>query len=447
MNFMHPLAVDNELFSVEGSRPYIGNAQNHLRIYVSSATPIPLIYRLVYIVMKLSRYSSMQEMFRSTARIAQENRDGGSREPCLVDIPVSEFYYPALVKLTDVGVVHTNMYSTRVMHIDEFVSVLYDAPDLYEFGPTPSYSNSSVNTILAQLFPVFFPVLHPKFKFCVPGDFSSSDGLVPLSVLELPVMNIDKSVVRKIVNPDLDELLYLYLYTGGTDMTHRTLVAIPHLLLFCRHSQMSRIHQRTVFNQLICIFQVNNSTIILSSLNTINTAHLQPPNIKINTPNELSTVINNREGYFPITRVNDDGQPTVGVTYTTKTESLVDYLAEQIRVRYGFFARPRSGLSNVIIDSFFPRLLYHYRFDMRTLHQKETIPSTAVAISRLVADTLEVKAIPINQLIRVIGYTEKDITILLKAVKAKSLTMVLAGLGGTGMNTIYWLSELCSDNQ
>lgn len=119
-----------------------------------------------------------------------------------------------------------------------------------------------------------------------------------------------------------------------------------------------------------------------------------------------------------------------------------DYLKEQIRVRYGFFDRPTNGLSNVVIDSFFPRLLYVNNMNILRL-QDTNLPATAVAISPLVANLLNVKQIPTEQLCRVLGYNIKDIKALLTKVKRKQMTFVFAGAGGTGMNTAYWLTEMC----
>ena len=119
-----------------------------------------------------------------------------------------------------------------------------------------------------------------------------------------------------------------------------------------------------------------------------------------------------------------------------------DYLKEQIRARYGFCNRPSSGLSNVVLDSFFPGLLYKYNMDVQELLANESFPKTSVCVSPLVADLLQVKRIPTDQLIRILGYSVKDISNLLVAVKNKSLNFIFAGIGGTGMNTAYWLDEL-----
>lgn len=119
-----------------------------------------------------------------------------------------------------------------------------------------------------------------------------------------------------------------------------------------------------------------------------------------------------------------------------------DYLKEQIRARYGFFDRPTNGLSNVVLDSFLPGLLYKYNLDINHLKERETFPKTAVCISPLLAELLEIKRVPTDQLIRILGYSIQDIKDLMTTVKNKQLDFIFAGVGGTGMNGAYWLDEL-----
>ena len=129
----------------------------------------------------------------------------------------------------------------------------------------------------------------------------------------------------------------------------------------------------------------------------------------------------------------------------SQTKSFMkDYLREQIRTRYGFFERPSSGLSNVVLDSFFPRLMYNYNMNIAQLRLDESFPRTACAISPLVAECLNVKRIQTEQLCRVLGYDTKAIKALIDTVRAKKINIVFAGAGGTGMNTSYWLTELCT---
>lgn len=122
-------------------------------------------------------------------------------------------------------------------------------------------------------------------------------------------------------------------------------------------------------------------------------------------------------------------------------------LKEQIRARYGFFDRPASGNTNVILDSFFPRLLYKYNMDLTKITQNESFPKTSVAISPFIANVLGVKQMETEQLCLTLGYKKKQIKDLLRKVKNRNLHFVFAGVGGTGVNTAYWLNtmaEMCN---
>ena len=162
---------------------------------------------------------------------------------------------------------------------------------------------------------------------------------------------------------------------------------------------------------------------------------------RITSSSGESYYFSNNFKYSPSLTPDKDGFLWKPSKVTTKSFTQ-DYLKEQIRARYGFCNRPSSGLSNVVLDSFFPGLLYKYNMDVQELLANESFPKTSVCVSPLVADLLQVKRIPTDQLIRILGYSVKDITNLLVAVKNKSLNFIFAGIGGTGMNTAYWLDEL-----
>jgi len=122
-----------------------------------------------------------------------------------------------------------------------------------------------------------------------------------------------------------------------------------------------------------------------------------------------------------------------------------DYeVSESIRARYAFVDRPVNGLSNVIIDSFFPRLLYKYKCNTEMLQNEECrrLPKTAVAISPLVANTLQVKQMNVDQLCLILGYDAKSLKRLFNKVKSKSYSIVFIGAGGTNVNTMHWLTEI-----
>jgi len=162
---------------------------------------------------------------------------------------------------------------------------------------------------------------------------------------------------------------------------------------------------------------------------------------KVRTRSSAPMVYHNLK-YKPYLEVNENNEYWYPVE--TRIETLLGYLREQIRARYGFFPRPKSGLRNVIIDSYFPRLVYKYGFDFNTAKIEESLPTTSLAISKLVAELMNVRQVETEELCRVLGYTKNGIKKLLKTVKDKELKIVFVGAGGTGINTAYWLSELCS---
>lgn len=67
----------------------------------------------------------------------------------------------------------------------------------------------------------------------------------------------------------------------------------------------------------------------------------------------------------------------------------------------------------------------------------------ARAISPLTADLVQCKQIPLSEIVELLGYSLEVIKSLLLTVKANKYTINFAGVGGTGINTIVWLSELC----
>lgn len=141
-------------------------------------------------------------------------------------------------------------------------------------------------------------------------------------------------------------------------------------------------------------------------------------------------------------RIDEDGNYKETVATTTKS-FINDYLKDQIRTRYGFFSRPQEGVMNQVVDSYFPKILYDHNFNMHTVRTSNELPSTACAISPMIAECLNVRRIPVEQLCRILGFDVSNIRRLLTATKARKLQLILAGVGGTGMNTLFWLTELC----
>ena len=120
--------------------------------------------------------------------------------------------------------------------------------------------------------------------------------------------------------------------------------------------------------------------------------------------------------------------------------TFTDYIRSQVRSRYAFLVRPRLGRHNQILDSYAPRLLdLMYSTPLERLR----VPSTATAISPFIASNLQVPVVPASDLVRLLGFTKRDLTSLIETVKAKSLDICFIGFGGTGVNTTHWLTEIC----
>lgn len=128
-------------------------------------------------------------------------------------------------------------------------------------------------------------------------------------------------------------------------------------------------------------------------------------------------------------------------TKTLESHFHRDYLTEQIRVRYASLKYPRDGSRNVVIDSYIPNLLR--MSDVSTdVITPDSFPKTACAISPWFASLIGRQAIPVLELCRVLGYSEKDLKTLLHKVKQKDISMIFVGYGGTNVNTIHWLTEI-----
>lgn len=149
---------------------------------------------------------------------------------------------------------------------------------------------------------------------------------------------------------------------------------------------------------------------------------------------------------FEDTLLPDTREPGIRWSPTITADIHVDSarIMDQLRVRYAFFSRPRSGLLNVVVDSFVPRLLYKAQFKHTYLQRvaKDTISKTAVAISPWFASMLGVKQVPISDLLAILGYTPKGMRALFRKVRAKKLNLTLIGYGGTSINTMTWLTEI-----
>lgn len=129
---------------------------------------------------------------------------------------------------------------------------------------------------------------------------------------------------------------------------------------------------------------------------------------------------------------------------TKKINYVADYLKRNVLARYAMFQRPKNGLSNVITDSFVPKLMYQFNFDLNQIQKDSNLPATSLMISPWFANIFGTKQMEVEQMARILGYTKRDIKRLLVEVRKKKHNVVFVGFGGTGVNTVHWLTELCS---
>ncbi len=291
---------------------------------------------------------------------------------------------------------------------------LSDTLELKEFNP----DSDAIPLTLQETFPDNCTYI-PRVRL----DMSAS-ALHNLGIFKHPdmVFPIDNFIIIK-----EDDVYYLNTSSIRLRLDNHQIIEvdyedIPPLVLF----DMSGYNQPVVYSN----FQVGNNNILLFSGPLMNNLiSRNPPNRCDNVRYNASLILDDEGNYL--------------AEFSGQTKHFVrDYLKDQIRTRYGFFPRPTSGLVNVVLDSYFPRYLYNNNFNLNSIQTNEAIPKTACAISPLVADCLNVRRIQTEQLCRVLGYDIPKIRALLTATKAKDFHLVFAGVGGTGMNTLYWLSEL-----
>lgn len=115
------------------------------------------------------------------------------------------------------------------------------------------------------------------------------------------------------------------------------------------------------------------------------------------------------------------------------THKFDTHLRTQIFTRY---FRPPAIEYNAVLDSFLPFLACSY--------VSNTSGNTVHAISPFTADLTGAKQIPLTTILTTI--LKQDLSALhttLLAIKQAKLTVIFAGTGGTGINTICWLSSIC----
>jgi len=127
---------------------------------------------------------------------------------------------------------------------------------------------------------------------------------------------------------------------------------------------------------------------------------------------------------------------------TVRIDFHSNYIKEQIRTRYAFLHRPSSGVLNPVVDTYFPQMYYNFGHNVGLKHNHQ-LPTTAVAISPLIANAFNIKQLSCEQMCQVLGFDKKSIRKLITDVKRHKYTFAFIGAGGTSINTAHWFSEMC----
>ena len=124
--------------------------------------------------------------------------------------------------------------------------------------------------------------------------------------------------------------------------------------------------------------------------------------------------------------------------------SFATHLRTQIYTRY---YKPPTITDHqdftTVLDSFLPYLALESVSNY--LSNIQDNPSSYCAISPLTADLLNINRLPLSTILtRILGYSLADLTDLFNTVRSRKFTILFAGTGGTGINTICWLSEIAT---
>lgn len=143
-------------------------------------------------------------------------------------------------------------------------------------------------------------------------------------------------------------------------------------------------------------------------------------------------------------REKDEREISIWSEEKSRTLNFVEHgLMKDLRIRYGMKDFHLQDTNHVVIDSFVPKKIYDIRFNTDSIRGNE-FPKTAVAISPWFAKMFGVKQMEIEQMCKILGYNKADISALMSSVKKKKKTLCMIGYGGTGVNTIHWLSEMAN---
>lgn len=127
-----------------------------------------------------------------------------------------------------------------------------------------------------------------------------------------------------------------------------------------------------------------------------------------------------------------------------KTIEVNNIIFTQIENRYHFLDRMNFSMrkyeGRLLADSFYPQ--YVAKSILRRSNSNLYAVKSSYAISERIARDMGIRQLHISELITMLGYTKTDISKLLQSVKNKSLSIILAGIGGTGSNFLYFMYKM-----
>ena len=138
------------------------------------------------------------------------------------------------------------------------------------------------------------------------------------------------------------------------------------------------------------------------------------------------------------------------------TKTFPKFISEQIERKYMIMSN-NSFNKPQVIDSYCPYIISSITRDSemgQVYHDtitnngqeiyREFFKTKDFAISEAFANRFGIRKVPIETLVKVLGFNKEMISTLFNETAKKKLDIVFVGFGGTGVNTFHWLSELAA---
>lgn len=129
------------------------------------------------------------------------------------------------------------------------------------------------------------------------------------------------------------------------------------------------------------------------------------------------------------------------------TYSFANHLCTQIHTRYyrpNYIKDAHLTTFKTVLDTYLPFFAISSVSSSASSYT-DNEPSKYSAISPLTADLLNIPRISINTILtKILRKDLSHINNLIKSIKKQKVTLIFAGTGGTGINTICWLTEICN---